>query len=262
MRALPSVSLKNAILHTPVSCSPANVTPRSSSSCLASGDVGHPQRDRRHVGPELGTEGGRVDQIQRHVAALDLRPPRLPVRAVHPQHVAVERPRAVHVLDGDRDEVGALDGVGHGGSFGGGFGGGAECGSAVSAGDVRGVGGWHAVSRRSCPHCWLRGGGWRCLPAGTVLDHPTRAGAGVRLGDLSREAHRLARTGPETVARAGNIPPHGRGGHLTQPWLAFDAQPPRRPAALPRQPHTNHPQGSAPRPTTPQPPPTPPTGYR
>src|SRR3954453_2315578 len=51
MSAFPSLSWKNAILQTPVSCSPSKATPRASSSAFAAGTSG----TRSAIAEECGT---------------------------------------------------------------------------------------------------------------------------------------------------------------------------------------------------------------
>ena len=92
--------------HTPVSrISPWNSIPASSSLRARGGDVGDAQRDVRSVRPELLAELRRIDEIEAHVAGLELGPALVEVRAVDAQRLAVEALGPLHVLHRNGNEV-------------------------------------------------------------------------------------------------------------------------------------------------------------
>src|SRR6266540_4689265 len=72
-------------------------------------DIGDAQCNVGCMRSECRADCRGVDQVQRDIAGLDLRPGSVPVRAAHPERVAVERLRAFHVPDRHGVEVGSLD---------------------------------------------------------------------------------------------------------------------------------------------------------
>ncbi len=73
-------------------------------------DVGDSERDMRTLRRELLPERRRIDEIERHIAGLELGPTVVEVRRVDSQLLAVEPLRPLHVLNRNGHEVRPLHG--------------------------------------------------------------------------------------------------------------------------------------------------------